>query len=309
MKTGIALGAGAAKGWAHIGILETLEEAGISFDYVAGTSIGALVGAVYAAGALKEFKQDILEMDWKKVLFMLDLVFPRNGLLDGKKVISFLKKYLPQENIEDLPVPFAAVSTDIYTGKEIVFTRGNLIEAVRASIAVPAIFTPVVKDKMCLVDGGLVNPLPVSVVREMGAEFVFAVNLNYRTKRFDLEEYKEKKEPNGFKNELWNRISDKLKKNLPKFDFPLLEEVKSWILKVEETPHIFEIMQTSITILEEKLTDTLLKLYAPDVLFRPPLEKIKFMDFHKGKEAISIGKKNAQSWLKKEKSILSKLPK
>ncbi|HCO12293.1 MAG TPA: patatin, partial [Desulfonauticus sp.] len=82
MKTGIALGAGAAKGWAHIGILETLEEAGISFDYVAGTSIGALVGAVYAAGALKEFKQDILEMDWKKVLFMLDLVFPRNGLLD-----------------------------------------------------------------------------------------------------------------------------------------------------------------------------------------------------------------------------------
>lgn len=306
MKVGIALGAGAAKGWAHIGILEKLEEAGIKFNFIAGTSIGALVGAIYAAGSLKQFKQDILDMDWKKVLFMLDLVFPRNGLIDGRKVVAFLKKYIPQENIEDLNIPFAAVSTDIYSGKEIVFTKGNVMEAIRASIAVPAVFTPVIKDDMCLVDGGLVNPLPVSVVKEMGAEFVFAVDLNYRRQKVYLEEYKEKNKSED-KNELWEKIKNKLKKNFPRFDFPLLEEVKSWISKVEKTPHIFEIMQTSITILEEKLTDSLLKVHSPDVLFRPSLEKIKFMDFHKGKESIVIGEKTAKVWLKKEKNIIKNL--
>ena len=159
-KVGLALGSGSARGWAHIGVIQALTDAGIPVDYVAGTSVGAVVGAVYASGKIDSLEDVVLQLDWKKIAFFLDVVFPKSGLIDGNRVADFIRSLVEENDIEDLPLPFCAVSTDLATGNEVVIKDGDIIEAVRASISVPGIFTPVRKDDMTLVDGGLVNPVP-----------------------------------------------------------------------------------------------------------------------------------------------------
>jgi NTE family protein len=178
-RVGLALGSGSARGWAHIGVIRALAESGVRVDYIAGTSIGAIVGAVYASGKIDSLENVILQLDWKKIVYFFDVVFPKSGLIDGNKVADFIRSYVGEMNIEDLPIPFCAVSTDLATGNEVVIKEGDIIEAIRASISVPGIFTPVKKDDMTLVDGGLVNPVPVCVAREMVADFVIAVDLNH----------------------------------------------------------------------------------------------------------------------------------
>jgi len=171
-KIGLALGSGSARGLAHIGVIKALDEAGIRVDYIAGTSAGAVVGAVYASGRINSLENVVLQLDWKKIVYFFDVVFPKSGLIDGNKITDFIRNHVDEKNIEDLPLPFCAVSTDLATGNEVAIQEGDLIEAVRASISIPGIFTPVKKNDITLVDGGLVNPVPVSVVREMGAGFV-----------------------------------------------------------------------------------------------------------------------------------------
>lgn len=173
-KIGLALSSGSARGWAHIGVVRALAEAGIRVDYVAGTSIGAVVGAVYASGNIDALQEVALQLDWRQIAYFFDVVLPKSGLIDGKKVSAFIRSHVNGINIEELPIPFCAVSTDLATGDEVVIQSGDIIDAVRASISVPGIFTPVKKNGTFLVDGGLVNPVPVSVVRQMGADFVIA---------------------------------------------------------------------------------------------------------------------------------------
>lgn len=146
IKIGIALGSGSARGLAHIGALQAIEESGIEIDLVAGSSIGALVGAVYAAGNLAALESSFKAFDWKKLASLLDLVLPKSGLMHGKKVMEFVEDHLPFNNIEELPLPFQAVATDILSAQEISISEGNLSHAIRASIAVPGIFTPVYDD-------------------------------------------------------------------------------------------------------------------------------------------------------------------
>ena len=131
-KIGLALGSGSARGWAHIGVIKALEEAGIRLDYVAGTSAGAVVGAVYASGRIDSFKDVVLRLDWKRVVSYLDLVFPTTGLIDGNKIADFVRANVEKKNIEDLHLPFCAVSTELATGKEVAIQNGDIIEAVRA---------------------------------------------------------------------------------------------------------------------------------------------------------------------------------
>lgn len=178
-KVGLALGSGSARGWAHMGVIKALTEADIRVDYVAGTSIGAVVGAVYASGKIGALEDVALQLDWRQIVSFLDVVFPKSGLIDGKKIADFVRTHVTPKNIEDLTLPFCAISTDLETGSEVVIRKGDVIEAVRASISIPGIFTPVRRNGMILVDGGLVDPVPVRVVREMGADFVIAVDLNH----------------------------------------------------------------------------------------------------------------------------------
>lgn len=177
-KLGLALGGGAARGLAHIGVLEVLEKEGIVVDMIAGTSAGAAIGALYAqgkpAGRIKELA---LDTGWRRMVSLIDLALPRSGFIEGTKIKNLLKSFIGDIGFSDLEIPLACVATDIRSGEEVVISDGLVLEGVRASISIPVIFTAVKWRDRYLVDGGLVNPVPVSTVRKMGADFVIAVNV------------------------------------------------------------------------------------------------------------------------------------
>src|SRR5918912_593952 len=177
-KIGVALGSGAARGWAHIGVLRALAAAGIKPDIIAGTSIGAVVGGCYAAGILDALEGFARELTRRKVFGYLDFNFAGSGLITGQRLCDRLETYLSNQPIEELPRRFVAVATEIGTGHEIWLSRGGLVQAMRASYALPGIFRPVNIGGRWLFDGALVNPIPVSVCRALGARYVIAVNLN-----------------------------------------------------------------------------------------------------------------------------------
>lgn len=177
-KIGLALGGGAARGLAHIGVLEVLEKEGIPIDMIAGTSAGATIGALYAQGKeASQIKDLAINMGWKQLVSLVDLTLPRSGFIEGAKIKNLLKSIIGDIKFSDLKIPLACVATDISSGEEVVISQGPVLEGVRASISIPVIFTAVKWKDRYLVDGGLVNPVPVSAVREMGADFIIAVNV------------------------------------------------------------------------------------------------------------------------------------
>lgn len=177
MKIGIALGGGGAKGYAHIGVLGAFSEAGIEFDVVSGTSIGALVGAVYAAGKLSRLEDVSLKYGFKDLPFLLGPTWPARGLFSGNYVERLLGEIVGIENIEDLGKPFAAVAVDVNRAETVTFTSGSLRTAVHASMAIPGLFTPVPHEDTLLVDGGVLEPVPVKVLKTLGADIIVAVDL------------------------------------------------------------------------------------------------------------------------------------
>ncbi len=317
-KIGLALGGGAARGWAHIGVIEALEDCGLEIGCVAGTSIGALVGSVYASDNLEAFKKAVLNIDKKKIVSLLDVVFPKCGLLDGKKVMDFLNNYISGPDISDLSLPFGAVATDLQTSEEIQLVEGDVSTAVRASIAVPGLFTPVMIEQKLTVDGGLVNPLPVSMARSMGADIVIGVDLNYylaaRLSNYNTgtqcsqwqEESSaeqgpgldEKQESNGFFPGLMNRFD--------KIEIPWFESLKNWKSRAAG-PNIFDIVFASTLIMEKTITELKLENEPADVLIRPELGNIRFMDFHRGSESIREGYDSCMAAIVSNKKALNLL--
>jgi NTE family protein len=177
-KIGLALGGGAARGLAHIGVLEVLEKEGIPVDMIAGTSAGAAIGALYAQGKpASQIKELALKIGWMQFLSLVDLALPRSGFVEGTKIKNLLKSIIGDIDFNDLSIPLACIATDIRSGQEVVINNGSVLEGVRASISIPVIFTAVKWQDRYLVDGGLVNPVPVRTVREMGADFIIAVNV------------------------------------------------------------------------------------------------------------------------------------
>ncbi len=180
-KIGLALGGGGGRGIAHIGVLEVLEREGIPFDMIAGTSAGAAIGALLAQGKNSDYMKTLAKSwDWKHRAQAIDLTLPRSGFIAGRKVKEFLKNIIGDVQFSQLKLPFACVATDILTGEEIVINHGSVLEAVRASISLPIIFTVARWQDRYLVDGGLVDPVPVSVLKDMGADFIVAVNVTPR---------------------------------------------------------------------------------------------------------------------------------
>jgi NTE family protein len=177
-KVGLALGGGAARGLAHIGVLEVLEKEGIPVDLIAGTSAGAVAGALYAQGkSAGQIKELALDTGWRRLVSLIDLALPRSGFIEGARIKNQLKAIIGDISFSDLKIPLSCLATDISSGEEVVINDGSVLEAVRASISVPVIFTAVKRGGRYLVDGGLVNPVPVSTVRQMGADLVIAVNV------------------------------------------------------------------------------------------------------------------------------------
>ena len=303
-KVGLALGSGSARGWSHIGVIRALTEAGIRVDCVTGTNIGALVGAVYAAGKLDVLEAWALHLEWKQILSFMDVVLPKSGLLDGRKIADLVRQHIHMENIEELPISFGAVATDLRKGQEVVLRKGDIIEAVRASISLPGILTPVEKDHAFLIDGGLVNPLPVSTARDMGADFVIAVDLN--------SDIMPKKRPRpspsngnrsivsgirrGLRAGAAHPLTLSLKERIATLELPELMQIKRWLAQ-DPSPDIFDVLLTSIRIMQAQITRSNLKSNPPDLLIQPNLGHINLMEFHRAEEAVAEGYRAAKSQL------------
>ncbi|TXL68371.1 patatin-like phospholipase family protein [Zeimonas arvi] len=286
-RVGLALGSGSARGLAHIGVLRALVEAGIRVDVVAGTSMGAFVGAMFAAGKLDELEKEFRGMGWQGIASLVDPVFPRSGLIDGLKIGEFVRRHVAEPDIEALPIPFRAVATDISTGEEVAIGSGSLIEAVRASIAVPGVFNPVRCNGKVFVDGGLVDPVPVSVARQMGAEVVIAVDLNHDIVTNRLTR------PNGTDN--GKPIVQAMTRVLESFqplEHPMLIQFREW-LEREPLPGIVDVMLASLYIMQARIAQATLQLDRPEVLIQPPLGSVRFLEFDQAGDIIEIGYRSA----------------
>lgn len=276
VKVGVALGGGSARGLAHIGVIDSLLEMGVEIECVSGTSIGALVGAGFAAGKHREMKEYALSMDIWNLLMFFDPSIPISGLVNGKRVKDFFMAQLGDRLIEDLDVRYSSVCCDHQTGEEVVMDRGPLADAVRASIAVPGLVTPVRIGDRILIDGGVVNPVPVSAVRALGADMVIAIDLNH----YVLE--REKVERGRFMKLIESRIMGG-EKNIP---------------------DIFHMMMDSLYIMERTLSRMKLKEDPPDIMIQPRVGDIGFLDFDRSAEAIKMGRKSA---VEKKKEIMKLL--
>lgn len=309
---GLALGSGGARGWAHIGVIQALRELDIEVDMVAGTSMGSLVGAAIASKRVDSLHQVALDLDWKHLFhYFFEFTFPRTGLIDGGKIVEFLREHVSTGNIADLPIPYAAVAVDVITGKKHILNEGDVIQAVRSSISVPGIFSPVKRGDAMLVDGGLVDPVPVDVVSDMGADVIIAVNLNrsigdlHASPLLPGPRIKPVDEIERRLTRLVEQINKMpLVKKKP-FDLGPMKEM----FNAARTPDILEVLGNSLRIMESQLAQFQLAASPPDILIEPHLNHINFMDFHRADEAIQIGYQETMKVINSQKDKLKeKLP-
>src|SRR5690554_1036529 len=287
----LALGSGAARGWAHIGVIDALLEAGIKPDIVCGTSMGALVGSVYASGRLEALRDWAMGADWRSVAAMVDVGLLGGGLVDGVHIVKWLTGMGLPENIEDLELPFTAVATDISTGREIWLQSGPLATAVRASIGMHGVFSPTKIDGRWLSDGGLVNPVPVSVCRAMGADFIIAVNLNE-----DLLGRRLVIEPDVLPDEA-EQASEAAK---PEGILALIASIPASVREQmsslnffgagSSTPGYFDVLTNAIDIMQDHITRSRLAGEPPHAMVTPRVAEIGLMDFHRAAESIAAGR-------------------
>ena len=252
-------------------------------SFVAGTSMGAFVGSVYAAGNLQKLETDFLAFDWRSIASLLDPVFPRSGLIDGQKVATFLSDYTSHRKIEDLPVRFHAVATELLTGAEAILDSGDVTDAVRASIAVPGVLTPVRLNGRILLDGGLVNPVPVSVVRAMGADVVIGVDVSIDVIESRLARIHETTTapPTG-------AAAARLHEVLRAMNNPVALQLDAWVNRAP-MPGILDILMSAIYVMQAQIAKANLERHPPDLLIRPSLGSIRFMDFDRASEIIELG--------------------
>lgn len=267
LKVGIALGSGSARGWAHIGVLRALEKADIVPDIVCGTSIGALVGAVYADNDIAALEEWVTGLTWRKVLGFFDISFS-GGILKGAKLSGFLRDNFMEKEIAGLARPFAAVATDLHSGREVWLRNGSVVEAVRASIALPGLFSPFERDGTQLIDGALVNPVPVSLCRAMDADFVIAVDLG----------------SNMSGRHITNAGSGKRGKK------PL---------------SMIEVVTTSLNIMSTRITRSRLAGEPADVVIAPRLGQLGLLDYHRATEAIAEGRAATETMIPQIRGLLN----
>lgn len=269
-KIGLALSGGAARGLAHVGVIEVLHKEGIPIDMIAGTSAGAVMGAIYAWNKdTNKMKEYALDTKWKKLAPLIDPSFPRTGFIKGRKIKNLLSTFIGGNiKFSDLKIPFACVATDINTGEEMVINSGSVPEALRASISIPGIFTVVKHEGRYLVDGGLTTPVPVELVRQMGADFVIAVNVN---------------------PDVVGRMSN-----------TNLRRVES-----RKEPNIFQVMMQSIYITTYSLARN--SLENADIVIEPSVAHIGAGDFQKAREFIDLGTQAAKNAIPEIKEKIANL--
>lgn len=300
LKIGLVLGGGSARGLAHVGVILALEAYNIPIDIIAGTSIGSVIGSLYASGAtIKQLEEMALSIKMSKTLFMLDSTFPHSGLISGDRIEKMLNRFaLKDKTFDDLSISFAAVATDVESGAEVILNQGKVIDAVRASIAIPGIFTPVKYGDYYLVDGGVVDPVPVDVVQMMGADIIIAVSLAkinpYSTILMIDKETGHLKEVENLEDLKINKEESPKFKDIEE-NTSLIDKEKGFLKeKIEqvkskfEGPNIFEIISQSSDIMGAKITDQ--SLEGADVVIVPfGIKEINLFDFDKAEILIKGG--------------------
>jgi len=306
-KVGLVLGSGSSRGWAHIGVIEALEAENIPIDYVAGSSVGSYVGALYASGSLKSLKDFVLKMDGKKVFSYFDVVFPRSGLLDGtKKLKELFSIHTDVADFSELKIPVLMVATDLVTGKKAVLKSGDILRALRATTSIPGLFAPVkVKDRW-LVDGGLVDPVPVGVARALEADVVIAVDLNsgmvsHEKPKIKIASPAPKTENHfAYKSELLKKMVDYYEHAENSFT----SKISVLLNRESGTPDIIETVMTSINIMQERITRINLAVEPPDILLQPRLGQLKMMDFDQVEQTIEEGYLSVKEKMQDIKKLL-----
>ncbi len=285
-KIGLALGSGVARGWAHIGVLQALTQAGIKPDIIAGTSIGAVAGGCYVAGKLSALEDFARSLTRRKVFGFLDFSFAGSGLLSGDRLNEVLTQHLDGMQIEKLPRRFVAVATEIGTGHEIWLDRGGLVDAIRASYALPGIFSPVQLGNRWLFDGAIVNPIPVSVCRALGANVVIAVNLTQDTfgrGTVLVERAVASDEPAAEPEDHQPASGGK-----PFSAMQLLH--RQFFGATEGGPGISTVMMEAFNITQDRIARSRLAGDPPDFTIAPKLNGFNVFDFHRADELIALGK-------------------
>lgn len=288
----LVLGSGSSRGWAHIGAMEALVEEGIPIDFISGCSVGSYVGAIFASGNLGSLRNFVLSMDGKKVFSYFDVVFPRSGLLDGtKKVAELFSMHTAVKRFSELDIPVMMMATDLQRGEKVVLKSGPLLPALQATMSVPGLFAPARVKGRWLVDGGLVDPVPVGVARATEADVVIAVDLNSgiasrRMKRPQIEEVESRaKEDHKFKNELLIKLTDYYETAESNFK----NKINELLGRDSGMPDIIDTVMSSINIMQERITRINLAVEPPDVLVQPRLGALKMMDFDQVELVIEEG--------------------
>ena len=278
-RLAIALGSGSARGWAHIGVLRALRQAGITPDIVCGTSMGAFVGAAYASGSLDSLEGWARGLTRRDVLGFFDVSLGAGGLIKGEKLLGYTSRLFLDETFADLDKPFACVATDLASGREVWLKEGRILDAVRASVALPGLLVPQLLDGCYLVDGGLVNPVPVSLCRALGADIVIAVDLGMDTIG------------------LRSRLGD------PSAPLPAWRQTMGrWLGREGEgekvvRPSLADVVSNSIAIMQGRIARSRLAGEPADVLIAPRLGQLGLLDFHRADEAIAAGRKATEHML------------
>jgi NTE family protein len=283
MNIGLALGSGSARGWSHIGVISALIEQGIVPDIVCGTSVGSLVGAAYVSGTLEKLEEWVRSLTKFETARFFEINPSLNGFVNTERLRHFLHEYVANDNalIEDLAKQYAAVATELETGREVWLTRGPVLEAVWSSISLPGLFPAIKNNNKWLVDGGLVNPVPVSVCRAMGAEIVIAVNLNG-----DIVGKHFQKSKTLIKQEKNQGVVGKITGFVAEYTAAVFSPAKV----EDQPPNLFEAIAGSVNITQDRITRSRMAGDPPDILLAPRLSHIGLLEFYRANEAISEGK-------------------
>jgi NTE family protein len=291
-KVALVLSGGGARGVAHIGVIEELEKQGFEITSVAGTSIGALIGGTYVLGKMEVYKNWLCTLDKMKVFSMVDFTLSGQGLVKGDKVIHKMRELVEDANIEDLKIPYVALAADIIHKKEVVFRHGSIIDAIRASIAIPTVFTPVKWETGLLVDGGILNNLPINHVKRHPGDILIAVNVNADTPcdKPPVPEHEVQAKHSSY-HEKVNHFYSHLRKIHPKSH--------------EEKFGYFNVINKTITLITHHTTQMSLEKYSPDVLINVSHDACGNFDFYKAEEMIEMGRHSAAKSLEAYKNKIT----
>ncbi len=279
-KVALVLSGGGARGIAHIGVIEELEKQGYEITSIAGTSMGSVIGGVYALGQMDVLKNWAYTLDKRKVFSLVDFTINKYGMVRGDKVSKKMKKLIPDKNIEDLSIPYAAVSVDMIAKKEVVFREGSIYDAIRASVSIPTVFTPVKTEHRLLVDGGILNNIPIDHVKRHKGDILLAVNVNADVplpKPEVLEEDHKKKQSKY--NKRTSEFYKHLQKIAPAHD--------------EENLSYFNLISRTIDLMTWRIDELLLQQNQPDMLIEISRESSTLWDFYKAEELVELGRRAA----------------